>query len=47
MIMQMKTKHSNLKWRYIPIHPYRILIIGGSESGKKYIIEFNKQPARY
>ena len=24
----------NLKWQYIPYHPYRILIIGGSESGK-------------
>ena len=28
-----KTKH-NLKWLYIPDHPYRILIIGGSGSGK-------------
>ena len=27
------TKH-NLKWSYIPDHPYRILIIGGSGSGK-------------
>ena len=24
----------NLKWLYIPDHPYRILIIGGSGSGK-------------
>ena len=24
----------NLKWRYIPDHPYRILTIGGSGSGK-------------
>ena len=24
----------NEKWLYIPDHPYRILIIGGSESGK-------------
>ena len=24
----------NLKWLYIPGHPYRILIIGGSGSGK-------------
>ena len=24
----------NLKWPYIPNHPYRILIIGGSGSGK-------------
>ena len=28
-----KTEH-NSKWSYIPDHPYRILIIGGSESGK-------------
>ena len=28
-----KTEH-NLKWLYIPDHPYRILRIGGSGSGK-------------
>ena len=28
-----KTEH-NPKWPYIPYHPYRILIIGGSGSGK-------------
>ena len=28
------TEH-NSKWPYIPDHPYRILIIGGSLSGKK------------
>ena len=28
-----KTKH-NLKWSYIPDHPYRILIAGGSGPGK-------------
>ena len=28
-----KTEH-NLKWPYIPYHPYIILIIGGSGSGK-------------
>ena len=28
-----KTKH-NLKWPYIPDHPWRILIIGGSGSGR-------------
>ena len=27
-------KKRNEKWPYIPDHPYRILIIGGSESGK-------------
>ena len=28
-----KTEH-NLKWSYIPDHPYKILIVGGSGSGK-------------
>ena len=28
-----KSEH-NLKWPYIPHHPYKILIIGGSGSGK-------------
>ena len=28
-----KTEH-NSKWPYIPDHPYRILIIGGSGSGR-------------
>ena len=27
-------KHHNLKWRYITDHPYRMLIIWGSGSGK-------------
>ena len=27
-------KKHNEKWSYIPDHPYRILIIGGSGSGK-------------
>ena len=27
-------KEHNLDWPYIPDHPYRILIIGGSETGK-------------
>ena len=27
-------KKRNEKWSYIPDHPYRILIIGGSGSGK-------------
>ena len=29
------TKKCNLKWPELPDHPYRILIIGGSGSGKK------------
>ena len=41
-----KTEH-NPKWPYIPDHAYRILIIGGSGSGKKDIIKFNKQSTRY
>ena len=32
-----KTKHSK-NWLYIPDHPHRILIIGGSESGKRNVI---------
>ena len=35
----------NPKWPHLPDHSYRILIIGGSGSGKKCIIEFNKQSA--
>ena len=27
-------KEHNEKWSYIPDHPYRILIVGGSGSGK-------------
>ena len=30
----MKTRKHNLKWPYVPDYPYRILIIGGSGSGK-------------
>ena len=41
-INEYKTEH-NLKWSYIPDHPYSILIIGGFGSGgKKCIIEVNK-----
>ena len=29
-----KNKELNEKWPYIPDHPYRILIVGGSGSGK-------------
>ena len=32
-----KTKH-NKNWPYIPDHPYRILIIGGSVSGKTNLL---------
>ena len=32
-----KTKH-NKNWLYIPDHPYRILIIGASESGKTNLL---------
>ena len=33
MVNENKTKH-NKNWPYIPDHPYRILIIDGSGSGK-------------
>ena len=32
-----KTIHNN-NWLYIPDHPYRILIIGGSGSGKTNLL---------
>ena len=32
--MTKKKKKKNEKWPYIPDHPYRIIIIGGSGSGK-------------
>ena len=30
----MKKKEHNPKWPYIPDHPYRILVVDGSGSGK-------------
>ena len=39
-------KH-NLKWQYIPDHPYRLLIIGGFGSGKRYaLLNFIKEQDR-
>ena len=40
-----KTEH-NPKWPYIPDHPYRILIIAGSWSGKTNVLLnlINNQP---
>ena len=32
-----KTKHSK-NWSYTPIHQYKILIIGGSGSGKTTVL---------
>ena len=33
---------NNSNWPYIPDHPYRILIIAGSRSGKANVIELDK-----
>ena len=33
-IINGKNKEYNNKWLFIPDHPYRILIIGGSGSGE-------------
>ena len=34
MMLLIKIKQDNLDWPYIPDHPHRILIVGGSGSGK-------------
>ena len=36
-IINKNNEEHNEKWPYIPDHPYRILIIGASGSGNKYI----------
>ena len=45
IVSENKTKH-NQNWPYIPDHPYRILIIGGSGSGKTSVLLnlIEKQP---
>ena len=41
-------KINTYKNTYIPDHPYRILIIGGSGSAKnKFITKFNRKPTRH
>ena len=37
IVNENKTKH-NKNWPYIPYHPYRILIIGASGSGKTNVL---------
>ena len=37
-IINDNNEEHNKKWPYIPDHPYRILIIGGSGSGKTNIL---------
>ena len=37
-ITNKNNKKHNEKWPYIPDHPYRILIIGGSVSGKPNVL---------
>ena len=43
-----RTEH-NKNWPYIPDHPCRLLIIGGSGSEKTntYVIKFNRKPAKH
>ena len=36
-VSENKTEH-NENWPYIPDHPYRILIVGGSGSGKTNVL---------
>ena len=42
-----KIKEHNPNLPQIPNHPYKILITGGSRSGKKFIILSNKSSKRY
>ena len=35
-IIKENIKENNLNWPEFPDYPYRILIVGGSESGKTY-----------
>ena len=37
-IINENNKEHNERWPYIPDHPYRILIIGGSGSGKTNVL---------
>ena len=44
IINESNNKRHNEKWPYIPDHPYRILIIGNSGSGKtKTLLNFIKE----
>ena len=46
MVLQKKKKEHNPNWQQIPDHPYIILIIGGSGSGKtnSLFILISQQP---
>ena len=37
-ITNKNNREHNKKWPFIPDHPYRIFIIGGSESGKTNVL---------
>ena len=41
-----KTENKS-KWSNVPDHPYRILIVGGSDWKNKCITASNKQTGRY
>ena len=42
-----KTEHNKI-WPYTPVHTYRILISGGSGSGKtNVLLNFNRKPTRH
>ena len=48
-VVKENIKEHNLNWPQFPDHPYKILIIGGSGSGKTNSLFnlINQQPTRY
>ena len=47
-ITNKNNKEHNEEWPYIPDHPYRILIIGGSQSGKtNTLLNLIKEPDKH
>ena len=46
-IFNENTTEHNKNWPYIPDHPYKILIIGCSGSGKTCVVKLNRNSTRH